>query len=1114
MSMSIPSTLLPANEKERLTALKSYQILDTPSEPAFDDLARLAAQLCGVPIGLIAFVDAERVWLKARFGLHAQEMAREKTVCAHAILEPGTFIVQDLSADPRFSQHPLVNSEEGLRFFAGTPLMSAGSLAVGALCVLDRAPRELRPEQLAALEILGRQVITQLELRQNLRRLQESIADHELAEAALRDSEVLYHSLVEHVPLNIFRKDTHGRFTFVNKLFCQTLGRPPEQIMGKTDADFFPPRLAAKYRRDDQLVMDTGRGFDEVEEHVKPTGEKIYVHVLKTPLQDAAGHIIGIQGIFWDETQRRTIEEALAHERDLLQALLDNVPDAIYFKDLQSRFLRCSRALAHKFGLADPSALLGKTDFDFFTVAHARPAYEDEQGIIRTGRPVENLTECETLPDGRVGYVLTSKLPFRNKQGEIIGTFGISKDITRLIETEQKLAAAAEVAQESARLKSEFLANMSHEIRTPMNAIIGMTELLLGTALSGEQREFVQTIRGSADTMLRLINDILDLSKLEARRTSLDMVDFDLLGSFEDTVDLLARSAHAKGLELNCWVDDDLPTMLKGDPHRLRQVLTNLLGNAIKFTERGEVVVTVIRVGEADDQLTIRCEVKDTGIGVAKDAQSRLFQSFTQADGSMTRKYGGTGLGLAIVKELVGLMRGQVGVESEPGVGSTFWFTATFGRSSEARVELPAAAGVLADKQVLVVDDHPTSRSLLCRQLRRWRLAPVEAARSAQALDLLLAAARSDRPFDVVLVDAQMPEMGGFTLVQSIRRDPRLVSCPLVMLTSLTAPQEMDRIRDVGVAQCLFKPVRRARLLEALARALRREEALPARDTPASKVGRTSGTTAPRALRVLVAEDNPVNQRLIALQLGKLGHFPEVVATGKEALEKLKETVYDGLLLDCQMPELDGYGTAKIIRQQETEVGNSEGKLRPRLWIIAMTAHSLEGDRERCLAGGMDDYISKPVRLEDLSAALGRIAGAPGLVSARASAVPEWPEGLDLSIVRGLRGLVEPGQPDPAAQMITLFLQSSERLLAEMRQALSRTDFVGLKASAHSLKGSSSNLGARRLASLCASLEKGALAADSAPAEEALACVETEFASVRKMLMAEAVQHPQELPPG
>ena len=457
-------------------------------------------------------------------------------------------------------------------------------------------------------------------------------------EQAFWDSEMLYHSLVDCLPQSIFRKDTEGRFTFVNQRFCRTVGRPPEEILGKTDADFYPSELAAKYRDDDERVMDTLTVLDAIEENVRPNGERTYVQVIKTPLHDASGKVTGVQGIFWDVTERKRMEEAIEHERDLLQALLDSIPDAIYFKDRQSRFLRVSREMARMFGARDSSQVVGKTDFDFFGEAHARQAYEDEQRIIATGEPIVAKKELETWPDGRQTWALTTKMPLCDRNGNIIGTIGVSKDITTLVEAERQLEKARDAAVESVRLKGEFLANMSHEIRTPMHAIIGMAGLLLETELSVEQRDGAETIRRSGELLLNIINDILDFSRMEAGRMKLDHVDFDLQEVVEGTVELLAESAHAKGVELVYCLGDALPRRLRGDPGRLGQVLTNLIGNAIKLTDRGEIVLDIQSRETTETHTTIRAEIRDTGIGIVPEAQSRIFGAFSQADGSTTRQ--------------------------------------------------------------------------------------------------------------------------------------------------------------------------------------------------------------------------------------------------------------------------------------------------------------------------------------------------------------------------------------------------------------------------------------------------------------------------------------------
>lgn len=1201
-------------EAARQAALRDYAILDTAPEADFDDLARLAAQIAGVSGSAIGFVDADRVWFKARVGLSESERPREQTLCTATVQQPGPLVVPDLKQDPAWATHPATTGPESWRFYAGFPLRVQGSPAVGVLCVLDRQPRTLTSSQIEALQILARQVVTHLELRRNLRRLEQSLADHdrsqaalELAEArfhslfehvgqgvfqttadghylaantalariygyetpdelraavqdirgqlyvdpgrrdefirrmreqgslrhfesqvrrkdgaiiwisenahavydaegrflyyegtvediterkaaeeALRNSELLYHSLVESLPQNIFRKDREGRFTFVNQVFCQTLRRPAEHILGRTDADFFPPERAAQYRADDLEVMTTERPLEKIEEHVKPDGTRLYVHVIKTPLKDASGRVIGVQGIFWDETERYRMEADLAYERDLLRALLDTVPDAIYFKDLDSRFIRASRALAEKFGVDDPRRLQGKTDFHFFTAEHALPAYEDEQRIIRTGEPVLNKTEKETWPDGRVTWARTSKLPYRNRSGRIIGTIGVSKDITDLIQTEQALEQARDDALQAARLKEAILANMSHELRTPLHTIIGTADLLLHSPLGEEPRELARQIRDSAHTLLGILENILDQARLQSGQLHLEHIDFNLRDLVEGAVELLALPAGKKGLELTCWIHPDVPLQVRGDPTRLRQVLLNLLGNAVKFTPRGEVQLRVGPVRLLPDLVRLRFEVEDTGIGIPPEQQARIFEPFRQAETSTPRRFGGSGLGLTIARDLVTLMRGDLQVRSQPGQGSTFTFEVELRPARPAPAPPRPPAAHLRGLRVLVVDDHAPSRRILLQTLRAWGVVADEAAHAPEALRLLREAAAAGVPYEVALVDATLGETSGLDLARTVRDDPHLPPPRLVLLTTLGQWLDAEAMRAHGVAECLLKPPRQARLFATLA-AQRAEQAGAPATLPAPA----------RALRVVVAEDDDFNRTLLMRQVTRLGHTVRAAANGHEALRLLAEEPADVLLLDCQMPELDGYQTAQLWREREAArtapIGPPD---RPPLHIIALTARALPGERERCLAAGMNDYLTKPLRLEDLAAALGRVGAPAAETDANASAGREEPV-LDTAVLRTLAA-------DPAllSELCGLFLNSARDLLERLQTAASTGDPAALQWAAHTLHGSALSFGARRLGRLAENLEGLARQGDVPDAADRVAVLRAEFEQVRQALTA------------
>lgn len=1209
-------------ETTRRAALVEYAILDTPPETDFDDLARLATQIAGVPFGGISFVDADRVWFKARIGLPRAEVPRQQSLCAQALEAAEMLVVGDLTADPAWAGHPVATGPEGWRFYAGVPLRTPGGVAVGVLCVLDRQPRELGPDQRVALQILGRQVITHLELRRNLRRLEQSAADHtrseaarelaetrfrslfehvslgifqttadgrylaansalariygydspeelraavqdirgqlyvdpgrrdefirrmrehgtvrhfesrvrrkdgsiiwisenahavydtegnflyyegtvediteqKAAEEALRNSELLYHSLVESLPQNIFRKDREGRFTFVNQVFCQTLRRPAELILGRTDAEFFPPERAAQYRKDDQQVMNTGQPLEKIEEHVKPDGTKLYVHVIKTPLRDASGRIIGVQGIFWDETERYRMEADLAYERDLLRALLDTVPDAIYFKDLDSRFIRASRALAEKFGVKDPRHLQGKSDFHFFTAEHALPAYEDEQRIIRTGEPVLNKTEKETWPDGRVTWVRTSKIPYRNRSGRIVGTIGVSKDITDLIQTERALEQARDDALQAARLKEAILANMSRELCSPLHAIIGTADLLLDSSLNRSDRELALQIRDGATTLLGLLENILDQARLQAGQVQLEQLDFDVREVIEGTVELLALPAGKKGLELTCWIHPDVPPRLRGDPTRLRQVLFNLISNAIKFTPRGEVQVRVGPVTSGSDTVRLRFEVEDTGTGISPERLAYIFESFRQGEDSSTPQAGGGGLGLTIARDLVRLMGGEIQVQSQPGHGSTFSFEAEFRAAAALETGTAADAG-LRGLRVLVVDDHPTSRRILLQTLRRWGVVADEATEAETALRLLREAAAAGTPWEVVLLDATVgPLTSGQELAAAIRADPHLPPPRVVLLSPPGEWLDAQTLRARGVHQCLLKPPRQSRLRAALTA----QRDLAAGATPTLPV-------TDRPLRVVVAESHEPNRRLIEEQLRRLGHTVRTAANGHEVLALLEQEPADVLLLDCQMPELDGYQTAQLWREREAARAVQYGPSRVPLHIIALTSQVSADDRERCLAAGMNDCLTKPLRLADLAAALQRAGRAtvPPPAEAPAAAEPM----LDRSVLNALAG-------DAAlrAELCGLFVQTGREQVERLRQAAAAGDRAALETGAHTLKGSALGFGARRLGRLAEALERLARQGPVPDAAERVAALEAELEQVRQALVAEPAAAPASRP--
>ena len=662
--------------------------------------------------------------------------------------------------------------------------------------------------------------------------------------------------------------------------------------------------------------------------------------------------------------ERVRAEELLSEERKVLRALIDNVPDFMYVKDAESRFVVANASVARSRELKRPEELLGKTDFDFYPRELAESYFQDEQNVIRTKQALFNKEEECVDAAGNKSWLLTTKVPLYDKNGQVTGIAGVGRDITKRREAEREMQRAREAAEAASQAKSEFLANMSHEIRTPLNGVMGMTDLALDTQLTPEQREYLETVKTSSDSLLTVINDILDFSKIEAGKIDLEAVDFNLRDCLELTLKTVAVRADEKGLELLCEVAPEVPELVRGDSTRLRQVVMNLVGNAIKFTDRGEVALKVqVEAQEGQDRM-LRFTVADTGIGIPAEKRELIFAPFSQADTSTTRKYGGTGLGLTISTRLVEMMGGRIWVESEVGRGSQFHFTARLGAADakEIKVETIAPPEVLRGVKVLLVDDNQTNRRILEGMLGRWQMHSTSVEDGEEALAQLSAAREAGKPFGLILTDMHMPKMNGFTLIERIRTRPELATATIMMLTSAGHRGDAARCQELGVAAYLLKPIRQSELREAIARVLGARE----QDGAIPLITRFSVQDAREPssfLRVLLAEDNAVNQRLAVRLLEKRGHHVVVAGNGREALEALEKGSFDLVFMDVQMPEMDGLEATAAIRDKE----KSSGLHQP---IIALTAHAMKGDREKCLAGGMDGYLTKPIRPPELDGIL------------------------------------------------------------------------------------------------------------------------------------------------
>ena len=885
--------------------------------------------------------------------------------------------------------------------------------------------------------------------------------------ASIAESERRNRSLVGGSPNWISLLDSNGRYLVINQAGLTAMGWAEEDIIGTRYCDAWPDEVKSKVEDGIKQVLQ-GVQYCFEGEYVCSDGNIIVWSVVLNPITSQDGSIRQFVAIAGNITERKHAEQELERSLSALRATIESTADGILVTDSRGKIITLNQLFTDIWCIPESIIELhdGKKALPLISDQLVQPEVFHFRINELQNEPNSESYDILNLKDGRV--IESYSLP-QTINGDNAGRVWSFRDVTERKRAEEALHKAKEAAEAANQAKSEFLANMSHEIRTPMNGVIGMTELALDTDLTEEQREYLEAVRSSADALLSVINDILDFSKIEARKLDLSPVDFELRNSLVDMIQTLAVRAHAKGLELACSIPPEVPDDVIGDVLRLRQVIINLVGNAIKFTEKGEVVVSVETQWQHSDEVCLHFSVTDTGIGITPEQQKHIFDAFAQADGSTTRRYGGTGLGLAISSQLTELMGGRIWVESELGKGSSFHFTIRFGIQQRSSLDKPKLEMVnLQEMRVLVVDDNATNRRILEDVLSNWKMNATCVDCGKAALDAMKAACESGESYSLVLLDAQMPEMDGFDVAESIKKDPALSGVTIMMLTSAGEYGDIAYCKDLGIAAYLIKPIKQSDLLDGIMCILGK-----AKPSKSSVEGpKCNCIKSDRSLKILVAEDNAVNQKLAVTILKKYGHLVTVVSNGKDAVDILNEQKFDLVLMDIQMPEMDGFEATAAIREKEKSTSEH-------IPIIAMTAHAMKGDKELCLESGMDGYVCKPIQPQNLFEAIAQLMDC--------SAGVECEPPLEATAMIDMSALMKrvDGDTDLLAELVELFIEDYPKLLSQIEEAMADGNAEELASRAHALKGSVGNFAAKSAFDAALRLEKLAREGNLEKAQEA-----------------------------
>jgi PAS domain S-box-containing protein len=1017
--------------------------------------------------------------------------------------------------------------------WVGAPIL-AGDRPLGLVGLASYQPHAFNENHLRLLQTLASNMGVAIENARLFQAEQQRSAELALAIRRVEHEKQYSEALIQNSPAAIVTTDPAANILSWNPEAERLFGYTAEEAIGCNLDELIAnhPAIYADALKYSQQAATEGY-LHAITQRLRRDGTLIDVEFWALPVA-VEGEEARFVVLYHNLTDIKRAEEALQESHRQLADIINFMPDSVLVIDKEGKVIAWNRAIEEMTGVK-AQEMLGKGNYEY-----ALPFYGERRPILidlvttpqddleqkyahirREGSVLIGETYVTHLKGGGV-YLLGTASALHDSKGQIVGEIEVIRDFTERKHMEEDLRQAKEAAEAATQAKSAFLATMSHEIRTPMNAIIGMTGLLLDTPLTSEQAEFAETIRTSGDALLTIINDILDFSKIEAGRMELESESFDLRDCVEGAVDLLASRAAEKGLNLACVIENDVPAAIVGDVTRLRQILVNLLGNAVKFTEQGEVVLSVVTengppaedTGQQSPVCTLHFAVRDTGIGIPPDRQARLFQSFSQVDASTTRRFGGTGLGLAISRRLSEMMDGRMWVESEgiPGKGSTFHFVIQV-EVAPMLTPQPYLQGIqarLAGKRALIVDDNDTSRHILSLQTQAWGMLPVDTSSARQALDWI----HRDDPFDVALLDVQMPDMDGMMLASEIGRLPAANQMPIVMLSSIGQREARASTADLGIqlAAFLMKPIKASQLYNALVGIFGVEEAVATTvETSKPQLDAEMGKRHP--LSILLAEDHVINQKLALLVLERLGYRADLAANGLEVLQSLRRQSYDVVLMDVQMPEMDGLEATRAIRR---EFSSQE---RPR--IVAMTANAMKEDREECFEAGMDDFLAKPIQFAELAAALNKCQARPATGKANQEHPADKDHPADKGQPEAQEQPSEPVQPifDPAALqrlrntlgsqadamlpgLIDSFLKDAPRLIADARRYWEQEQAVDLRRTAHTLKSNSATFGAMALSALARELEYKARDGALDGVGELLERIQVEYAQAKAAMEA------------